>query len=86
MNRLLPRPGLFDTVRTGEIVTRKFWWHRISCPHAHSTRFVRVDHRAGPGSDADNYAGVVCCECGQVLEEHEWRWSDRTWLDGEPAQ
>lgn len=34
-------------------------------------RYLRIDHRAGPGSDADNFEGVACKECGKILQERK---------------
>lgn len=65
---LLPKHSTFDTVRTGAPVVRRNWFVRtLTCPHEHSTHFVHIDHRAGPGSFADNFEGIVCCRCGHVL-------------------
>lgn len=46
------------------------WLRSLTCKHYAQAQFIRIDHRAGPGSDADNYAGVACKECGKILSEH----------------
>lgn len=30
--------------------------------------FILIDHKAGPGSFADNFHGTVCRVCGSILE------------------
>ena len=55
-----------DTVRT-EVPTRRQDWR--TCDHSETTRYTRVDYRAGPGSLADNYEGTACVNCGLILEE-----------------
>lgn len=43
----------------------------IICGHPATTRFIRIDHRSGPGCFADNYEGRVCLICGGITEEHD---------------
>lgn len=43
--------------------------NRLFCSHVERQNFVRIDHRAGPGSFADNYEGSACTGCGKIFEE-----------------
>lgn len=42
---------------------------RLFCKHKNTAPFVRIDYRAGPGSFADNYAGIACLDCARILNE-----------------
>jgi hypothetical protein len=64
----LPEQSLWDTVMVAEEVQRDHVYALV-CPHVNCVSYRRVDHRAGPGSDADNYSGVVCVDCGRILNE-----------------
>lgn len=68
---VLPESGLWDSVYESAPVTRRGLLHRMRCEHEHTTEYTRVDHRAGAGWMADNYAGTACCDCGAVLVEKQ---------------
>ena len=42
---------------------------RVFCNHSERGNYVRIDHRAGPGSFADNFEGKACKACGKIFEE-----------------
>ena len=81
---ILPKPSLMDTIQVVSAehpypgsrekpgtITRS-WLRSLTCLHAPENllQYVRIDHRAGPGSFADNFSGHVCCNCGEVFGEH----------------
>jgi hypothetical protein len=67
----LRRSSLMETIAPKRQVVRKGFFARLRCAHPKESRtvYTRIDHRAGPGSFADNYFGTACRLCGQVLEE-----------------
>jgi hypothetical protein len=74
VGRRLPRPGLMDSVhleRSIKGVDTRSWLAKLlrPCPHANTVAYDRVDHRAGPGSFADNFSGHVCADCGIIVKE-----------------
>lgn len=62
----LPAENLMDTVHVGRPVARVY---RPFCDHKDHTWFSRTDHRPGPGLMSDSYSGVVCCACGNILQQ-----------------
>lgn len=69
--KILPNPGLFDTIQCEKPIERHSMFHRAKCLHARQADYVRIDHRAGPGGYADNFKGVVCCDCGRIMSERQ---------------
>ena len=65
--RLIPSPGLLDTIQCEKEIHRHLLFARAKCYHVTQADYVRIDHRAGPGGYADNFAGIVCCDCGRIM-------------------
>lgn len=69
--QVLRKNGTMDTVETERKITRLSGSERKKCEHEDLTAYLRVDHRDGPGLYADNYEGVVCVDCGAIIDEGE---------------
>jgi hypothetical protein len=69
----LPKDGIWDSVyrRDGGPLPLRRWMRTLGCRHVITREYVRIDHRAGPGSFADNFEGEVCLNCGVVVREKE---------------
>jgi hypothetical protein len=68
----LPKNSLMDSVTIDtKIVNYKGFIGRLLCEHTDLTTYTRTDHRAGPGSFADVFEGVVCCDCGKIVQEEQ---------------
>lgn len=54
-------------------VRRRWFWSRFCRhhlpPYGSYVPYIRIDHSAGPGSFADNFAGEACKDCGKILDE-----------------
>jgi hypothetical protein len=64
---LIPKENIYDIVSTSGIVKRRNIFYRMFCDHLHTTEYIWVDYRAGPGVMADTYKGQVCVKCGEIL-------------------
>lgn len=74
MNLFLRPSSLFDSVysRTTErplSIKRRVLRGLLTCRHRARLAYKRVDYRPGPGWMSDSYEGIVCIECGRVMEE-----------------
>lgn len=70
--RFLPRNPTMDTVKMDSEVypiPKAHEFLALFCKHPFTSRYTRIDHRAGPGSWADNYEGEVCLKCGRIVRE-----------------
>ena len=69
--RFLPKNDVMDTVfrPDGEPLPLSRPLVAPECSHPAVAEYIRIDHRAGPGSFADNFEGKVCVICGQILAE-----------------
>jgi hypothetical protein len=80
----LPKPNLMDSVGTAVPIKRRNFLVRLHCSHRETTKFTWIDHRAGPGSFADTWLGLVCVYCGQVLDKFPPAYGDERTKLGAP--
>lgn len=64
-----PQDPILKNLQTESFKERR--GNRLFCKHAERGNFVRIDHRAGPGSFADNFEGEACKDCGKIFQERQ---------------
>ena len=65
---VLPNYSIMDSVYTMRPVPDKVGaFTALVCRHSESTEFLWIDHRAGPGSFADNWFEACCVRCKRIL-------------------
>lgn len=67
---ILRKSGLWDSVHLDAAIDRSFVLSLV-CKHKDMTTYTRTDYRSGAGWMSDAYAGTVCIDCGEIINEKQ---------------